>query len=165
MTVEGHQVPTEVVIVSDPVSHCNFNWTQPMTDDVLLPELRIAMVSCGPQTIRYKDLNLAEVILATVVDGTTTIGDTTTQTEHLASLQIDGLAVTRLRVTKSYRTEKGDTKRWSAETWYSPDLKEIIRMSDEENGYRALTDIRRDDPDPKQFYPPEGYEIMLKVPR
>jgi hypothetical protein len=165
MGVGEHVVPTEVVIVSDPVSHCDFDWIQPMTGDVMLPGTRTAEVFCRPQTLRYQDWNLAEDILATIVDGITTSGDTITQTEHLAPLQIDGLAVTRLRVTNNSHTEKGDMKRWSAETWYSPDLKEIIRMSDEESGYRALTDIRRDDPDPKLFYPPQGYEIMLRAPR
>lgn len=165
MGVGEHVVQTEVVIVSDPVSHCDFDWIQPTTNDGKLPGTRTAEVFCRPQTLRYQDSNLVEHILATIVDGITTSGDTTTQTEHLAPLQIDGLAVTRIRVTNSYRTEKGDMKRWSGETWYSPDLKEIIRMSDEESGYRALTDIRRDDPDPKLFYPPEGYEIILRAHR
>jgi hypothetical protein len=165
MTIGEHVVPTEIVIVSDPVSHCDFDWIQPTTNNVMLPGTLTAEVFCRPQTLRYQDWNLAEDLLATIVDGITTSGDTTTQTEHLAPLQIDGLAVARLRVTNSYRTEKGDMKRWSAETWYSPDLKEIIRMSDEESGYTALTNIRRDDPDPKLFYPPEGYEIMLRAPR
>jgi hypothetical protein len=161
--IDGHIVQTEAVIVSDPVSHCNFNWTQPMTDDVMLPGMRIAMVTCGPQTLRYKDLNVFEDILNATVDGITTSGNTTTEIEHLAPMQINGLAVNRLRVTNSYRAEQVGVKRWSVETWYSPYLKEVIRSGDSEDGYESLTDIRRDDPDPKLFYPPDGYKIMLQA--
>ncbi len=165
MTVGGQTVPTEVVIVSDPVSHCEFEWTQVISDEAMPPEMRGAIVTCGPQTLRYKDLNLLRGPLESAPDGITTSGGTPTKIEHLAPLQMDGLAVNRMRVTNSHRADNGDATRWSIETWYSLDLEEIIRIGDEENGYPDLVDIRRDDPEPKLFYPPDGYDIELKAQR
>lgn len=163
MEVGGHMVPTETVIVSDPVSHCAFQWIQ--FNDGMPLEKPVAMVTCGPQTLRYQDLKLLENFPGTAEDGITTSGDTTTKIEHLAPLQMDGIAVIRLRISNSRRAESGNVTRWASETWYSLDLDEIIRLGDEENGYTALINIRRDDPDPKLFYPPDGYDIEVTAQR
>ena len=165
MTIRGQMAATKVVIVSDPVSHCQFHWTELTTDAVLPAEDRLAFVTCGPQTLRYKEMDLFESIVESIPEGTSTHGDTTTKTEHLAPLQIDGITVNRLRVTNSSRNEQGQDKQWTGETWYSPDLKEVIRTGDEENGYTALTEIHRRDPEPKLFYPPDGYHIEVQPAR
>lgn len=164
-TIDGQMVPTKIVIVSDPVSHCQFHWTQFTTDDAVSTEMNTAFVTCGPQTLRYKDLDLFGSLMNTPADGTSTQGDTTTQREHLVPLQIDGVTVNRLRISNSRRDEQGQVKKWSGETWYSLDLKEIIRLGDEESGYEGLTNIRRIDPDPRLFYPPEGYRIEQQPAR
>lgn len=163
MTVEGQMVKTKVVLVSDPVSHCEFQWTQLTTDVEMPPDMRVAFVTCGPQTLRYKDLDLFASLLDTGNDGTNTRGDTTTKIEHLVPLQIDGLTVIRRRVSNTRLDEHGQVKKWAAETWYSPELREVFRLGTEEDGYEGLTEIRRKDPDPNLFYPPNGYRIELKT--
>lgn len=128
-------------------------------------EMRVAFVTCAPRTLRYKEVDLLEIVLDAATDGTVTQGDTTTTTEHLAPLQIDGLKITRLRVTNTRIDEHGQPKKQTDETWYSPELKELIRLGSEQDDYEGLTDIRRKDPDPKLFYPPDGYDIQLQPPR
>ena len=159
MIIDGQEAPTKVVIVADPVSHCQFQWTQLMSDPAREPGPHLAFVTCAPQTLRYKDLDLVGTVMDAAVEGTTTHGDTTTTTEHLVPLQIDGITVHRLRVTNTRNNEHAELKHWSGETWWSPDLRELIRMVDAEGGYTGLTDIHQDDPDPKLFYPPDGYTI------
>lgn len=156
--VDGEDVPIKRVTIFDPVSHCEFTWTEPTPDRGAVQELRVAFVTCHPLTLRYKEFDLFAT-LDTDADGTNTHGDTTTQTEHLPPLQIDGVSVIRLRVTNSVTDEKGQVKKWSREIWYSPDLKEFVRLGLGEGGSMALTDIRQLDPDPKLFYPPAGYSI------
>lgn len=162
MTIEDQELKTKIVIVSDPVSHCQFHWTQLTTDKEMPPEMRVAFVTCGPLTLRYKDLDLLGSLLDTSLDGTITRGDTTTKTEHLVPVLIDGLAVQRLRVSKAIFDEHGQVKKWSHETWYAPELREIIRMGTEKDDYTGLIKIDRRDPDPKLFYPPDGYRIELQ---
>ena len=124
-----------------------------------------AFVTCGPQTLRYKELDIFAIIVDTATDGTITHGDTTTKTEHLAPLQIAGLTVNRLRITNWRTNEQGQGKEKATETWYSPELKEDIRIGDEDGGYISLTNILRIDPDSKLFYPPDGFHIELQPAR
>ncbi len=164
MMLSGNDVRIKTVLVSDPVSHCQFHWQESTTDFVLPTEMRVAFVTCGPRTIRYKDLNLQERIFNTP-DGTVQRGDTTITTEHLAPVPLDGITVQRVRVTHSRRDEQGEEERGTKETWYSPELKEVIRMGDEGSAYEGMKDIRRVDPEPKLFYPPGGYRIEVQAGR
>ena len=159
MTIAGQAFKTKSILVADPVSHCQFQWLELTTAAAMPPESRVATVTCGPQTLRYKELDLYRNVIDSIPEGTVTRGDTTTKTEHLPTIQIDGLSVERLRVSNSRTDEHGQLKTWSAETWYSPDLKEIIRLGAEDDSYSGLTEIHRQDPDPKLFYPPAGYRI------
>ena len=125
----------------------------------------MAFVTCNPQTLRYKEMDVLGNMPNTTADGRNTNGDVTTTTEHLPPLQLGDLTVTRLRVSNIRLDEHGQTKKWSSETWYSAELREIIRLGNEEDGYTRLTGILRKDPDPKLFYPPDGYSIELQPHR
>jgi hypothetical protein len=164
MTIGEQRVKTKSVSVSDPVSHCQFDWTQP-TIDVEMPSTnRVAYVTCRPQAVRYKELDLFKVVMDGVPEGTTTHGNTTTTIEHLTPMKVDGLTILRLRVTNSQIDERGQMTKWSTETWYSPELEEVVRRGSDEEGFVGLTNIERKDPDPKLFYPPDGYRIELRPP-
>ena len=95
MTINGQNIPTKSITVSDPVSHCQFNWTQ-LTVDVTSPaDKHLAFVTCNPQTLRYKDIDSSAVVFNTLADGMTTHGDTITKTEHLPPLRPKTLLPTR----------------------------------------------------------------------
>lgn len=158
-------VKTKTVQVSDPVSHCDFMWKQPTTDVEMPPDMRVAIVTCRPQTLSYKELDLAKLAMDAIPEGVSQHGDTTTTAQHLAPVKVDGVLVNRLRVGNSRLDGQGQVKKWSTETWYSPELREIVRIGNEEEGYTGLSDIQLIDPDPNLFYPPDGFRIELQTPR
>lgn len=150
----------KLVAISDPVTHCQFRWKEPVPAVAAMPaDLRIAYVSCGPQTLRYKDMDLAKVLLESLPDETVTQQGSIIKNEHLAPLHVYGITVDRIRSTHSDLDQNGQTKQWILEQWYSPDLRELIRSGDSEEGFRTLTDIQRSDPNPELFYPPKAFRI------
>ncbi len=163
---EEQMVKTKSVVVSDPVSHCDFHWTQPMTAVEMPPDMRVALVTCRPQTLLYKEDNILEAVLESVSEGVTHNGGTTTKAEHLAPIQMDSLTIKRLRVTNTTIDVHGQTKEWLTETWYSPELREVVRMGTEmgteDDGYTGLSNIQLKDPDPNLFYPPDDFRIELQ---
>ncbi len=164
---EGQWVKTKSVLVSDPVSHCDFHWTQAMTEVEMPLNRRVAMVTCRAQTLLYKEDNIFDAVLKAIPEGVTRNGDTTTKADHLAPIQIDGLTIKRLRVTNTTIDVHGETKEWSTETWYSPELREVVRMGTgaEDDGYTGLSKVQLKDPDPALFYPPDNYRIELQPAR
>lgn len=101
-------------------------------------------------------------MLSSEQDGRSEQGDTVTLTEHLPALQMEGITVDRLRVTNTKSCVVG-TKTHVTETWYSHDLKELICLcGGGEYGNEVLTEIRREEPDPKLFYSPDGWRIEKK---
>ena len=60
------------------------------------------------------------------------------------------------------------------EIWYAPELEELLSLhmttkADPQTRATALpsfdlTQVRREDPDPKLFYPPQGYRIQAAYP-
>ena len=165
LTKGGETVKIKTILVYDPVSHCQFHWDQATIESKLPSDMRVAYVTCGPQTLRYKEIDLFRIVMDGSPDGTSTHGDTATKIEHLALINIDGLSIVRTRVSNSRRDEQGHEKQWSSETWYSPEIREIVRQGSEELGYSGLINIQRNDPDPKLFYPPEGYRIEVQPSR
>ncbi len=126
-------------------------------------EYRVAFVTCGPQTLRYKALDVFSILMNSTL-GTVTQGETTTRTEKPAPLSIDGLTVERLRVTSTGMGKDGKSSTQVTETWYSPELKEVIRIGAEnDNDQSGLVDIQRKEPDPQLFYPPNGYRIEVQA--
>jgi len=53
--------------------------------------------------------------------------------------------------------------------WYAREIKELVQLNFDDDDvknpqskqppYMQLTNIKRTEPDPKLFYPPQGYEI------
>ncbi len=164
-TLGDQEVKTKTVLVSDPVSHCDFEWTQPMTDVEMPLEMRGAHVMCRPQTLHYKDVDTFKLVMEAGPDGISHNGDATTEVKHLAPMKIGGITINRLRVINSRFDEHGQVKNSSDETWYSPELRQIVRQGNEKNGYTGLKNIQLTDPDPKLFYPPDGYRIELQAPQ
>jgi hypothetical protein len=164
LTIGERRVKTRSVQVSDPVSHCQFDWMEPTIDVETPSGWGVAYVTCLPQILRFEELDLFKVVMDGTPEGTTTHGNTTTTTEHLTPMKVDGLTILRLRVTNSQIDERGQLKKWSTETWYSPELKEVVRRGSDEEGFTGLTNIELKDPDPKLFYPPDGYSIELRPP-
>ncbi len=164
-TLGEQEVKTKTVVVSDPVSHCDFEWTQPMTDVEMPPDRRVASVTCRPQTLLYQDVDIMKLVMEASPDGISHNGDNTTEVEHLAPMKVGGITISRLRVTNNYPDNQGQTKHSSSETWYSSELREIVRQGDEKDGYTGLKNIQLTEPDPKLFYPPNGYSIELRAPR
>jgi hypothetical protein len=165
LTMGEEMIKIKTILVSDPVSHCQFHWMQATTDVELPADMRVAYVTCGPQTLRYKKLDLFTILMNSTPDGTSTHGDTVTKVEHLGPITIDGLSIIRVRVSNSRIDEQGHEKKWSVETWYSPEIKEVVRQGSDELGYSGLIKIQRKDPDPKLFYPPDNYRIELQRSR
>ena len=137
-----------------------------MTAVEMPPDMRVALVTCRPQTLLYKEDNILEAVLESVSEGVTHNGDTTTKAEHLAPIQMDSLTIKRLRVTNTTIDVHGQTKEWLTETWYSPELREVVRMGTEmgteDDGYTGLSNIQLKDPDPNLFYPPDDFRIELQ---
>ncbi len=164
-TLGEQQVRMKTVVVSDPVSHCDFEWLQPMADVGMPPDMRVASVTCRPLTLLYKDVDILKLAMEDMPEGIRHDGGNTTKIEHLAPMKSSGITISRLRVSNSWIDEQGQMKNSSAETWYSLELREIVRSGNEKNGYTGLKNIQLTDPDPKLFYPPDGYRIELRAPR
>ena len=158
---DGSSADIYTVLVSDPVSHCNFSWDEARPDSP--DNSHVANVTCAPQTLKYADGLTMERIMEQVPLGQTKHGDTDTVVERLPSLRIDGITVERQRVTNTYTGQPGKSITTVGENWYSPDLKEIIRLVDSDSDM-LLTAIHRVEPDPKLFYPPVGYRIQVTLP-
>lgn len=158
-------VKVKTVIVSDPVSHCDFHWMQPTTDVEMPLDMRVASVTCRPQTLRYINVDATNLAMEAIHDGIIHNGSNTTEIEHLAPMKISGVTISRLRVSNNWFDEHDQIKNSSTETWYSPELREIVRQGDEKGGYTGLKNIQLTDPNPKLFYPPDGYRIELQTPQ
>lgn len=158
---DGSSVVIYTVLVSDPVSHCTFSWSEARPDPP--DNSHIANVTCASRTLKYDDGLTVEKIIEQIPLGQTKHGDTDTLVERLPPLHIDGITVERQRLTKTYKGQHGTPIATVGENWYSPDLKEVIRLGDS-NSDMLLTEIHRVEPDPKLFYPPAGYRIQVKQP-
>ena len=159
---DGSSANIYTVLVSDPVSHCNFFWDEARPDPP--DNSHVANVTCAPQTLVYTDGLTMKEIMDHIPLGETKQGDTDTLVERLPPIHIDGIMVERQRVTNTYTSPARKPITTVGENWYSPDLREVIRMGDSDSDM-LLTDIRRVEPDPKLFYPPVGYRIELKPSR
>ncbi len=164
-TVNGTSFKIKEVSVSDPVSHCQFHWMERVPDRELPAGQRVAFVTCAPLTIRYKESDVYAFIRDNMPNEATTIGDTTTRVEHPRDILVEGLTVQRMRVTNSKTEADGTVTTNVNETWYSPRLRETIRLGGVEDGAMMLSRIEQKDPDPTLFYPPEGYEVEVQKAR
>ncbi|WP_263385917.1 hypothetical protein [Granulicella arctica] len=87
---DGSSVGIYTVLVSDPVSHCNFNWSEARPDP---PDnvSHVANVTCAPQTLKYAEGLTMAKIMEQIPLGETKQGDSDTLVERLPPLHIDGI--------------------------------------------------------------------------
>jgi len=161
----GKIVNPHVVSVSDPVSHCRFQWMEPW----VAPGKPTAAVTCMPRTLNLISQNIyaemtvtepREVRSPAVLDRFEPLGR-----RLFGDLEAVGTRHTRTPA----KSQTGENRELIEEIWYAPDLKELLVMKEisapgAEEKISAihdfeLKDIHRGEPNPELFYPPDGYQI------
>jgi hypothetical protein len=164
--MDGHGGTTmaDEVSVSDPVSHCSFQWMEPW----VAAGKPVASVSCMPRTLHY---NGHQMYADGLVSERREIHDLPGQvdlSEPLGKRSFGDLEAEGVRHTRTV-THDGKTQRLVTELWYSLELKEMLVFKEvPDPGEKEemsvipdfeLTGIHRGEPDASLFYPPPGYEI------
>jgi hypothetical protein len=153
------------VSVSDPVSHCRFQWMEPW----VAPGKPTAAVTCMPRTLNLISQNIyaelavtepREVRSLTMLDRFEPLG-----WRMFGDLEAVGTRHTRTPA----KSQTGENRELIMEIWYAPDLKELLVMKEisapgavekiSQIPDFELKDIHRGEPNPQLFYPPDGYQI------
>jgi hypothetical protein len=160
----GGVIMTHEVSVNDPVSHCSFRWMEPWVETAT----PAAFVTCMPRTLHYTEQDIyADAITSQPQEPTL---DTTDRSEALGTRHIEGFDATGVRRIRTRTVNpNGTTVVLTTEIWYSRELQELLelRQTLEPKAHPGedplpdfkLTQIRREEPDEKLFYPPDGYKI------
>jgi hypothetical protein len=157
---DGKPVEVREVEVSDTVSHCGFYWLEPWVND----SVPTATVSCMPRTLHYNGPAMwASVISMKAAEE----HPSSMETDHnvpLGERSFDGVRAVGVRHTRILQpTTPENVQTTVAELWASTEMKEVVAMRQEfPDGFQfELRDIKLREPDPKMFYPPAGYKIVL----
>ncbi|MGO8759259.1 MAG: hypothetical protein ACLQG3_14160 [Terracidiphilus sp.] len=140
---------SKTVSINDPVSHCGITWVE-----VPDPAGRRAQVYCGYMRMRVvaQPLDFANlcspwqyVAAATCV--------------KLGPASAAGLSIVGLKLHDGTQSPVQDIERW-----YSPEL--VLQMKDfvhqgEETKFSEVIELKRQEPDKSDFYPPPGMPIDL----
>jgi len=149
------------ITVNDVVSHCSFDWVEPATNEAD----KIAIVQCGPHTVTLQPTVDGMEIKMTkqVVETTHPFPWQTLQIEPLGEKVVAGVKAVGIRQTLT-DMHSSSGRPQVTEIWWSPEIKEMLEakpLGDAEGRFTIeMTEIKRDEPDPAQFYPPEGYKIV-----
>jgi phage FluMu protein gp41 len=152
---------TSRITVKDVVSHCSFDWVEPATKEAD----KIAIVQCGPRTVTLQPTVDGMEIKMTrqVAETTHPFPWQTLQIEPLGEKVVAGVKALGIRQTLT-DTQSSPGQPQVTEIWWSPEIKEMIEAKPVGDTTYRLTiqmiDIKRDEPDPAQFYPPAGYKIV-----
>lgn len=162
--VHGKIVMAHEITVSDPVSHCNFRWMEPW----LARGKPTAIVTCMPRTLHYTNQNIWADALVSEPQEIQEL-DTVFRSEPLGKKHFGDLeAIGVLRTKTQTNPQSGKVQKLVTETWYSPELKEMLEMKEvpitsvnQPNQIPdfELTNIQKIELDPSFFYPPAGYDI------
>lgn len=166
-TRQGEEVKLRTISVFDPVSHCEFTWTEPDYGAKL-----VAIVKCLPRTIRYTNLDYSQIMWAialhpeAVQDGLPK--GSSASSESLGKRMFGDIEAEGRRTIATNAMPNGESRTSAREIWYSPYLKELVQFGDVDLSSSQtdaapdmqLTNIKRTEPDPSLFYPPQGYEIQ-----
>jgi hypothetical protein len=160
----GKIVMAHEVTISDPVSHCNFHWIEPW----LARGKPTAIVTCMPRTLHYTNQNIwADALVSEpqeIQEVNTVFRSEPLGKKHFGDLEAVGV----LRTKTQTNPQSGKIQKLVTETWYSPELKELLEMKvvpipDADQASHIpdfeLTNIHRTELDPSFFYPPAGYDI------
>jgi hypothetical protein len=163
------------ISVNDVVAHCSFDWVEPATKEAD----KTATVQCFPRPmIRRLDgteCKQPDRVENKQPDGmeskmTRQVGETThpfpwqtLQIEPLGQKNIAGLNAFGIRQTL-IDTNMNAGQPQVTEIWWSPEIKEMLKATPVgDSGGRPtieMIDIKRNEPDPAEFYPPAGYKIV-----
>ena len=161
----GGTILAHEVSVSDPVAHCSFRWMEPW----VAPGNPTAIVTCMPRTLNRQHQNIyADMIVSEPREVNSF--DMVERSEPLGRRVFGDLNAVGVRSTRTRTNpQTGETLKLATEIWYSPDLKELLEMKEipDSNAKASgsqipdfeLRDVRRGEPSPALFYPPDGYEI------
>lgn len=160
---DGHGGVMQVryISVSDPVSHCSFEWTESLAPT---EESKVATVRCNPRTLHYSPPS--EPLTETKETRTPAWF---TRREPLPERTIAGLRASGIRASEGKINAQGEEmKPLVTEAWFATDLKAMLlikTISTPDGSTQGwidmeLTDIRRGEPDRSLFYPPPGYTIQ-----
>jgi hypothetical protein len=156
---DGRQVEVREVSISDPVSHCSFQWEEPWA----VAGTPTATVQCMTRTLHYNGRPLWSSAASMKPGEEHPSPDETDQTEAIGERTFDGVRAVgfrRVRIIKNPDPKQAQTI--ESEIWSSPEMKEIVAISVKgPEGYSLeLRDIKLREPDPQMFYPPAGYKIV-----
>jgi hypothetical protein len=161
----GEVIMAHEVSVNDPVSHCNFRWMEPWAE-AGPPR---AMVSCMPRTLHYTEQNIYADAIASQPAELISSPDSGDRSVPLGTRSIEGFEATGVRHIRTRPGAPSGSVVLTTEIWYSQELQELLEMSQtlepetQADGgplpHFKLTQIRREEPDEKLFYPPDGYKI------
>lgn len=165
---KGNNVPVRNITVHDPVSHCTFSWMQPW---VVLPQYDhgpVASVTCDARIAHLQDFDVFQHI-ADEPEGTITRGNMTYKTKRLHPEPLEGMDVVGTRRSTTHTMPDGTVQSLITDWLYAPDLQALVALRtinpDGTPGATVaapdteLSNIRRVEPDPRLFYPPQGYRI------
>ena len=132
----------------------------------------MALVKCLPRTIHYTNLGYAE-IMWTIVLHSEAFQDglpkgSSASSESLGKRMFGDVEAEGRRTVATNAMPNGESRKSASEIWYSPYLKELVQFGDGDLSSSQtnvppdiqLTNIKRTEPDPSLFYPPQGYEIQ-----
>jgi hypothetical protein len=161
----GGVIMTHEVSVNDPVSHCSFRWMEPWT----APGPPRAMVSCMPRTLHYTEQKIYADAIASQPQELISTPDSGGRSEPLGMRRIEGFEATGVRRIRTGPAAPSGSVVLTTEIWYSQELQELLELrqtlepaTQPREGALPdfkLTQIRREEPDEKLFYPPDGYKI------
>jgi hypothetical protein len=156
---DGKQVEVREVSVSDPVTHCSFQWEEPWI--VVAKSAPTATVQCMPRTVHFSEQSMWSV--ASMKPGEEHPSpNETDQTEAIGERTFDGVRAVGFRRVRTIKNpDPKQSQVIEAEMWSAPEMKEIVAIYVKgPGGYGIeLRDIKLREPDPKLFYPPANYRI------
>ena len=158
-TQDGRQVEAREVGISDPVTHCRFQWMEPW----VYKSAPTATVQCMTRTLHYNGRPLWSSAASMKPGEEHPSPDETDQTEAIGERTFDGVRAVgfrRVRIIKNPDPKQAQTI--ESEVWTAPEMKEIVAIYVKgPGGYGIeLRDIKLREPDPKLFYPPANYKIV-----
>jgi hypothetical protein len=167
LEIEGTQAtapggPGGKIEVDDVVTHCTFGWVEPVPAGAE----RTASVQCLPRTIIVQPDGMYSKMMRQTAETLHPFPGQTVQIEPLGEKVVGGVQAFGIRQTLT-DANASPVQPQVTEIWWSPEIKEIVLTKPIGDSARAtieMTDIRRKEPDPAQFYPPAGFKIVIGRP-
>jgi hypothetical protein len=149
--------------VNDVVTHCSFRWVEPARSEAE----KTATVQCLPRTVTLRPDGMESKMSRQMAETDHPYPGVTSQIEPLGEKVIAGVRALGIRVTTTdAHSDAGQPQ--ITEMWWSPEIKEVVEIKPigdpAGRPTTEMTDIKRQEPDPALFYPPDGYKIVTEIP-